>query len=160
MYEGRLKRNSIPITIGVITSLICYFGLNIQPKMISNYTDFMSGILSISSIATGFLMASFALIPALPNSKLIKLLRNSYTDLKLLDRMLITMIGFILGSLLSLIMLFFNSESSNGLAHLLLALLFGILIFSFIEAFVIIHILFKVIEAEYKNIKKSDKNNF
>lgn len=157
MHEGRIERNIWPISIGIIISLMCYFVLKVQPSKIANYTDFMSGILSISSIATGFLMASFALIPALPNSRLIKLLKSSYTDLKLLDRLLITMIGFISGSIISLVMLLFKAESSSCLAQILLAILFGILVFSFIESFMIIHILLKVIEAEYKSMKDSDE---
>ena len=94
MTKGRFSRNWLFVTIGIAVGIICVFFIKVQPSKIPNYTDFMSGILSFSSMTTGFLMASFALIPALPNSKLIQILKTTNTDLKLLDRLLITIIGF------------------------------------------------------------------
>lgn len=114
MIQGRFSRNRWPILIGIGVSIICLFWIKVQPSNIPNYTDLMSGILSFSSMATGFLMASFALIPALPNSKLIQILKTTNTDLKLLDRLLLTIIGFIVSSILSLFMFIFPATASGG----------------------------------------------
>ncbi len=154
MIQGRFSRNRWPILIGIGVSIICLFWIKVQPSNIPNYTDLMSGILSFSSMATGFLMASFALIPALPNSKLIQILKTTNTDLKLLDRLLLTIIGFIVSSILSLFMFIFPATASGGWARFVFSILLGFFAFLIVEAMMVIHILLKVIGTEYKKENK------
>ena len=154
MTKGRFSRNWLFVTIGIAVGIICVFFIKVQPSKIPNYTDFMSGILSFSSMTTGFLMASFALIPALPNSKLIQILKTTNTDLKLLDRLLLTIIGFIVSSILSLFMFVFPASASGRLVSSLFSILLGFFAFSISEAMMVIRILLKVIGTEYKKEKK------
>jgi ABC-type Mn2+/Zn2+ transport system permease subunit len=154
MTKGRFSRNWLFIIIGIVVGMICWLGIKIEPSKIPNYTDFMSGILSFSSMATGFLMVSFALIPALPNSKLIQILKATNTDLKLLDRLLLTIIGFIVSSILSLFMFIFPATASGGWVRFLFSMLLGFFAFSIAEAMMVIHILLKVIGTEYKKENK------
>lgn len=154
MTKGRFSRNWLFVTIGIAVGIICVFFIKVQPSKIPNYTDFMSGILSFSSMTTGFLMASFALIPALPNSKLIQILKTTNTDLKLLDRLLITIIGFFVSSILSLFMFVFPASASGRLVSSLFSILLVFFAFSISEAMMVIRILLKVIGTEYKKEKK------
>ena len=147
MIQGRFSRNRWPILIGIGISIICLFWIKVQPSNIPNYTDLMSGILSFSSMATGFLMASFALIPALPNSKLIQILKTTNTDL-------ITIIGFFVSSILSLFMFIFPATAGGGWARFVFSILLGFFAFSIVEAMMVIHILLKVIGTEYKKENK------
>ena len=129
MTKGRFSRNWLFVTIGIAVGIICVFFIKVQPSKIPNYTDFMSGILSFSSMTTGFLMASFALIPALPNSKLIQILKTT----KLLDRLLITIIGFFVSSILSLFMFVFPASASGRLVSSLFSILLVFLHFQFLK---------------------------
>ena len=133
MTKGRFSRNWLFVTIGIAVGIICVFFIKVQPSKIPNYTDFMSGILSFSSMTTGFLMASFALIPALPNSKLIQILKTTNTDLKLLDRLLITILGFFVSSILSLFMFVFPASASGRLVSSLFSILLVFLHFQFLK---------------------------
>lgn len=99
MKKGRIWRNLGSLIMGIFITIIL-IEFHITPKKICNYTDVISGVLSMTSISTSFIFASFTLIPALPNSKLMKSLKELGTDKKLLDRLLLTMIGFLYVQLL------------------------------------------------------------
>nr|DAU72226.1 MAG TPA: hypothetical protein [Caudoviricetes sp.] len=145
MKKGRIRRNMYSITVGVLVCIIllCY---NITPNRIHNYTDVMSAILSLSSITTSLLFASFSLIPALPNSKLLKSLKALKTDKKLLDRLLLAIFGFLFCSVFALSALFFDEKDTSVLSKLIISATGGTLSFSLTEQFKILRILLKALE--------------
>lgn len=145
MKKGRIIRNKYSIFIGMLI-IILVFLFNITPSKINNYTDFMSGILSFSSITTGLLFASFSLIPALPNSRLLETLKNLKTDKKLLDRLLLAIFGFLLCSVFALIALLFNEKDSSFLSKIVISITAGTLGFSISEQFKVLKILIKTVE--------------
>lgn len=145
MWKTRIKRNIGSIIFGVIIAFIV-FKCQLTPKKISNYTDIISGILSMSSIATSFLFASFSLIPALPNSKLMKSLKELGTDKKLLNRLLVAMFGFFICSILALISMSLKTTSNTKESTVIISFLAGFLCFSLAEQFKIFRILFKGLE--------------
>lgn len=145
MRKGRIKRNAYSLTLGTLALVVSYC-CNITPSKINNYTDVMSGILSFSSITTGLLFASFSLIPALPNSKLLDNLKRLKTDQKLLDRLLFSILGFLMCSIFALLALLFNAQDSSFMSRIVISLLIGVLIFSVSEQFKVLIILMKTVE--------------
>lgn len=145
MKEGRIRRNRWSIFLGLVVLIMCLI-FKITPSKINNYTDIISAILSLSSMATSFLFASFALIPALPDSKLLKGLKELGTDKKLLDRLLITIIGFVLCSIFSLIALAISSRSNSLFANIILSVMSGLLAFSLLDLLKVLRILLVGIE--------------
>lgn len=145
MKEGRIKRNRWSIIFGLVVLIICLI-FRITPSKINNYTDVVSAILSLSSMATSFLFASFALIPALPDSKLLKGLKVLGTDKKLLDRLLITIIGFVFCSIFSLIALTISSRNDSLLANIILSVMSGFLAFSLLDLLKVLRILLVGVE--------------
>ena len=77
--ESRLRRNAGSIIIG-LTACIGSFILKFSAAKIPNYSDLISGALSLTSVATAFLFASFALLPALTDSKFVKSLVELKVD--------------------------------------------------------------------------------
>lgn len=145
MRKGRIKRNAYSIVMGILAATIIFF-FNLTPSKINNYTDVMSGILSFSSITTGLLFASFSLIPALPNSKLLESLRELKTDKKLLDRLLLAIFGFLICSVFALIALLFSEKDGSVLAKSIISVTGGTLFFSISEQFKVLRILIKALE--------------
>ncbi|WP_267394596.1 MULTISPECIES: hypothetical protein [unclassified Lactobacillus] len=145
MKKGRMKRNFFSFLIGVIVSIALIY-IRITPDKISNYVAVISGVLSFASLATGFLFASFSLIPSLPNSKLMKALRQLKTDKKLLDRLLITIMGFIFSSIFSIIALCFKSSETLWYSTIVLVVLFGSFSFSVTDLIKVLRILLRALE--------------
>lgn len=145
MKKGRIKRNIGSIIIGLAITLLIFI-FNFTPKKINNYTDVMSGILSFSSITTSLLFASFSLIPALPNSKLFKSLKELKTDKKFLDRLLLAIFGFLLCSVFALISLLFNERDGSIFSKVVVSITGGLLGFSISEQFKVLRILLKGLE--------------
>lgn len=145
MWKSRIKRNKGSILFGFLISIIL-FTCQVSPKKINNYTDVVSGILSMSSIATSFLFASFSLIPSLPDSKLMKSLKELGTDKKLLDRLLVTMFGFFVTSIFALLALMLKVSTNNLIGVTIISFLGGFLCFSLAEQFKILRILLKALE--------------
>lgn len=145
MKKGRIKRNIGSIIIGLAITLLIFI-FNFTPKKINNYTDVMSGILSFSSITTSLLFASFSLIPALPNSKLFKSLKELKTDKKFLDRLLLAIFGFLLCSVFALISLLFNERDGSIFSKIVVSITGGLLGFSISEQFKVLRILLKGLE--------------
>lgn len=143
--KSRLRRNAGSIIIG-LTACIGSFILKLSAAKIPNYTDLISGALSLTSVATAFLFASFALLPALTDSKFIKSLVELKVDKKLLDRLILTTAGYFINSIFSIILLFFNSDSSSLLNKLVMAIWIGIGIFSINETFKVLRILWKALK--------------
>lgn len=145
MKHGRLKRNISSFLIGILVMLVIFI-LKITPAKINNYTDVMSGILSLSSITTGLLFASFSLIPTLPNSGLLKSLKRLNTDKKFLDRLLLSIFSFLMCSVFALVALFFNEKDTSFLSIIIIAITGGTLSFSLTEQFEVLRILMKALE--------------
>lgn len=145
MKKGRIWRNLGSLIMGIFITIIL-IEFHITPKKICNYTDVISGVLSMTSISTSFIFASFTLIPALPNSKLMKSLKELGTDKKLLDRLLLTMIGFFICSIIALIGLTFDKDSNTILSLTIVSLVGGTLGFSLSEEFKVFRILIKGVE--------------
>lgn len=142
MKKGRVKRNTGSLIVGIVIALLI-FGFNFTPKKINNYTDVMSGILSFSCITTSLLFASFSLIPALPNSKLLESLKELKTDKKFLDRLLLSIFGFLLCSIFVLISLLFSEEDGSIYSKVVVSITGGLLGFSISEQFKVLRILLK-----------------
>lgn len=145
MQKGRIKRNKFSFSLAIIITVACII-FKISPSKLENYISLISGILSFSSMATGFLFASFSLIPTLPDSKLIMALKQLKTDKKLLDRLLITIIGFTLVSVFAILSLFLNSVSDSCISIFILSLMFGTFAFSISNLFKVLKILVKALE--------------
>lgn len=145
MKEGRIWRNKFSIIFGILVTIILFLQ-KIYPSKINNYADLMSGILSLSSTATGFLFASFSLIPALPNSRLLKSLKELKTDKKFLDRILISIVGFLLCLIFALASLMFSDNNSSIYGLCIISLVGGTLTFSIAELFQVLRILFRALE--------------
>lgn len=143
--ESRLRRNAGSIVIGLATC-IGSFILKFSAAKIPNYTDLISGALSLTSVATAFLFASFALLPALTDSKFVKALVELKVDKKLLDRLILTTFGYFTNSIFSIVLLFFDSESSSLLNRSVMAIWVGIGVFSINETFKILRILWKTLK--------------
>lgn len=152
MRKGRIKRNMGTIFMMIVSFGLCIF-FKISPKDIVNYTDIMNGVLSFSSIATALLFACLSLIPTLPNSKLVNMLQELGTDIKLLDRLLLTTTLFFMLSIVCIVGLLFNSNSVNALSMLLIALWCSLIVGGIVEVFSVIRIMFKVVEKLSDNRK-------
>lgn len=145
MKKGRIKRNIGSIIVGIVITLLIFI-FNFTPKKINNYTDVMSGILSFSSITTSLLFASFSLIPALPNSKLLKSLKELKTDKKFLDRLLLAIFGFLLCSVFALVSLLFDERDGSISSKIVISITGGLLGFSISEQFKVLRILLRGLE--------------
>lgn len=156
MSKGRVRRNLIPIVLSIITTIII-FRFKITPAKIYNYVELASGILSMSSIATSFLLASFSLISTRQNSRFFKVLVQLKTDIKLLDRLLVTVLGFFICSILSLAALTLNAKNNNLFGQIVVSLTGGTLLFSLLEQIVIFEILFKGIKVMYSDRSSDNK---
>lgn len=143
--KSRLRRNAGSIIIGFV-ACIGSFILQFSAAKIPNYTDLISGALSLTSVATAFLFASFALLPALTNSKFVKALVELKVDKKLLDRLILTTFGYFTNSIFSIILLVFDSESSSLLNRSIMAIWVGIGLFSINETLKILRILWKTLK--------------
>ena len=59
MKKGRIWRNLGSLIMGIFITIIL-IEFHITPKKICNYTDVISGVLSMTSISTSFIFASFS----------------------------------------------------------------------------------------------------
>ncbi|WP_436669570.1 hypothetical protein [Lactiplantibacillus plantarum] len=106
----------------------------------------MSGTLSYSAIATALLFACFSLIPALSNSKLISLLQDLGTDMKLMDRLLVSTFLFFVVSILSLINLFFTAQDTCIFSKIFCSLWLAFLVAATSEVFQILGLMFTTLK--------------
>lgn len=154
MQKGRIIRNKIAIVTFVICFVVFFFICKITPSKINNYSDIMGASLSFSSIATALFLSCFSLIPAFSNSKFIVTMSELGTDIKLMDRLLVTTIIFFGSSLLSFIELFFNSDSRSILSGIFTSIWLSVTIAGFVNTFYILIILLKGFELYYQKNKK------
>lgn len=149
MKKGRLKRNKLTI-LSFLIALAIGICSGINPSKINNYTDVMSAALSFSSIATALFISSFSLMPAFSNSKFIKMLQSLGTDIKIMDRLLISTLIFFVSSMLSFIALFLKSTETCWMSNVLIVLWLATTVAAFFSTFYIIFLLIKSFEIHYK----------
>lgn len=154
MKKGRITRNIIAIVALAICFVVSFFICKITPSKINNYSDIMGACLSFSSIATALFLSCFSLIPAFSNSKFIATMSELGTDIKLMDRLLVTTIIFFGSSLLSFIELFFNSNSQSLLSRFFTSIWLSVTVSGFVNTFYILIILLKGFELYYQKNKK------
>ncbi|MCG0573931.1 hypothetical protein IMAU80824_00776 [Lactiplantibacillus plantarum] len=148
MNSGRISRNVLAITTFVIV-LILSLVYGLTPHKIDNYTDVMSGALSFSSIATALLFASFSLIPAFSNSRLLLALKELKTDVKLLDRLLFTTAIFLFASAFSFGGLFYSANSQSCLSLITTSAWIAFIVAGIVEMFEIIFLMFSAVQYLY-----------
>lgn len=153
MRKGRISRNKIVIFVGILAGAVSiYYGLS--PAKINNFTDIMSASLSFSALATAMFLSSFSLVPAFTNSKFIIALQDLGTDMKIMDRLLISTLIFFVSSLLTFIMLFFDACSISFLSKAFTTLWIVFTSMGFTSTFYIIAILIKGFEHYYESTIK------
>lgn len=140
MTIQRLRRNKWPMIFGFVSS-ICSLAFGLEPVNFKNYIEITSGSLSFSSMATAFLFASLAIVPALSDSKLMKALKQLKTDKKLLDRLLITAAVFFTNSLTAMIMLLFDKTDIGWISRIVISCWIGTGMVAIMETYKIIRIL-------------------
>ncbi|MGM0104850.1 hypothetical protein [Enterococcus sp. AZ183] len=153
MRKGRLKRNKLAITLGIV-SLIGSIACSIAPANFNNFTDIMSASLAFSSIATALFLASFSLIPAFTNSKFINALKDLGTDMKIMDRLIVSTLIFFLNSFFTFIELLFKSSETNTLSVIITGLWTSTGIMAFVSTFYIVLLLLKGFECYYESNKE------
>lgn len=154
MRKGRISRNKIVIIVGILSGgMSIYYGLS--PEKINNFTDIMSASLSFSALATAMFLSSFSLVPAFTNSKFILALQDLGTDMKIMDRLLISTLIFFISSLLTFILLFFDSCSNSFLSKVFTTLWIVFTSMGFTSTFYIIAILIKGFEHYYESTKNN-----
>lgn len=135
-----IKRNKWSITGAIIVFCIAAY-LKISPNRISNYIDFISGILSFASLATAIFMAVLIFVPKLS----VGYLKNLKTDKKFLNRILLTVASYFAVSVLSLSDLFLFSEHSNNvLSIIFISITLSIFCFSIFESIYVFYIIFYI----------------
>lgn len=152
MRKGRLKRNLLVIIFGILTFLISLC-LKITPKDLKNFTDIMSASLSFSAIVTAIFFASFSLIPSSSSNKLVSMMEDLGTDIKIMDRLLIaTGLSFV-SSLLSFIALFFDRKDTSNISMFLISGWLATTVMMFISSFLVLRVLIKLVETynSYRN---------
>ena len=156
MKKGRLKRNKLTILIFLLT-LVFGWHVGLNPNKINNYTDVMSASLSFSAIATAMFISSFSLMPAFSNSKFVKLLQELGTDLKIMDRLLISTIIFLISSMLSFVALFLNESDTGWVAYCIIVVWLAVTVAAFFSTFYVVALLLKNFETycDFKSEKTS-----
>lgn len=150
MRKGRIKRNKFLLIAGMISFFgSIYYGLT--PSKINNFTDLMSASLSFSSIATAMFLSCFSLIPAFSNSKLVIALQELGTDIKMMDRLLMSTLIFFLNSSLTFILLFFNQESDSIFSMLISVSWFTTISMGLTSSIYIIMLLISAFEHFYED---------
>lgn len=145
MKKGRIKRNCVTFFMMVASFIACFF-FRVSPSNLANYTDIMNGVLSFSSIATALLFACLSLIPTLPSSRIINMLQNLGTDIKLLDRLLLTTSIFFILSITCIIGLLFCEKANDIWSILLISFWCSLIVGGISEIFSIIKIMFNIVE--------------
>lgn len=151
MKKGRLKRNILVIFCGIVTFLVS-LRLKITPKDLSNFTEIMSASLSFSAIVTAIFFASFSLIPSSGSNKLVSMMEDLGTDIKIMDRLLIATVLSFVSSLLSFIALFFDKKDTSSISIYLISGWLATTVMMFVSSFLVLKVLMKLVET-YNNYK-------
>ncbi|NME47616.1 hypothetical protein HF860_10660 [Enterococcus gallinarum] len=150
MKKGRMKRNKVVLIVG-IAAILAGGVFKISPSKINNFTDIMSASLSFSALATAMFLSSFSLIPAFSNSKFINALKELGTDIKIMDRLLISTLIFFISSLMTFILLFFDCNSNSLISNIITTLWLSFTSMGFASTFYVIAILIKGFEHYYES---------
>lgn len=154
MKKGRLKRNAPVIFFGFITFIASFF-LKISPNNLKNFTEIMSASLSFSAIVTAIFFASFSLIPSSGSNKLVSMMEDLGTDIKIMDRLLIATVQSFVSSLLSFIALFLDKEDTSIISICIISGWLATTVMMFISSFLVLRVLIKLVET-YNNYKHRD----
>ncbi|WP_269760066.1 hypothetical protein [Streptococcus dysgalactiae] len=152
MKKGRIKRNFPIVIFGVLGFIICIC-IKLTPKMLNNYTEIMSASLSFSAIVTAIFFASFSLIPSSSSHKLVSMMENLGTDIKIMDRLLISTGLSFFSSLLSFISLFLNKTDTSKISTFIISTWMSATIMMFVSSFLVLRVLITLVET-YNNFKK------
>lgn len=152
MKKGRLKRNLLVIFFGVLTFLISLY-LKITPKDLKNFTDIMSASLSFSAIVTAIFFASFSLILSSGSNKLVSMMEDLGTDIKIMDRLLVATVLSFVSSLLSFIALFFDKEDTSNISSFFVSGWLAVTVMMFVSSLLVLKVLMKLVET-YNSYKK------
>lgn len=151
MKKGRLKRNWLIILSGMLTFILSIY-FKISPKRLKNFIDAMSASLSFSAIVTAIFFASFSLIPTSGTNKLVGMMEDLGTDIKIMDRLLVaTSLSFI-SSLLSFASLFFDKTDTNNISIFVISSWLSSTVMMFVSSFLVLRVLIKLVET-YNNFK-------
>jgi hypothetical protein len=128
--------------------LVCIVAacLKFSPSKIANFSDAMNGTLSFAAIATALLFSCFSLIPSFSNSKLVVILKDLGTDIKIMDRLLIATSIFFAVSIFSLVELFLPSSSSSPFSIFLTSTWLALLVGGINELIEIIRLMFQALQ--------------
>lgn len=151
MKKGRLKRNILVIFFGVVTFIASLY-LKISPKNLNNFTEIMSASLSFSAIVTAIFFASFSLIPSSGSNKLVSMMEDLGTDIKIMDRLLIATVLSFISSLLSFIALFLDKKATSAISIYLISGWLATTVMMFVSSFLVLRVLIKLVET-YNNYK-------
>lgn len=152
MKKGRIKRNFLIIIFGIFSFLICIY-IKLTPKMLNNYTEIMSASLSFSAIVTAIFFASFSLIPSSSSNKLVSMMENLGTDIKIMDRLLTSTGLSFFSSLLSFVSLFLDKSDTSKISIYIVSTWMSATIMMFVSSFLVLRVLITLVET-YNNFKK------
>ncbi|TPR39977.1 hypothetical protein [Apilactobacillus micheneri] len=146
MFKFLLYNKKIIMYI-FITFLILFFFIKLSPKDINNFTNLMSGILTLSSIAVAFSFSCFSLIPTVADTKIWEQLKKRNTDVKIAKRLLSTILIFLVTVILSiLILVLFIKDSNSLISVVFISLLFSFLFSGILELFSIVRVIILAVE--------------
>ncbi|VGV89243.1 Uncharacterised protein [Streptococcus pyogenes] len=144
MKKGRFKRNWPIILFGVIVFIFSFY-FKISPKSLKNFTDIMSASLSFSAIVTAIFFASFSLIPTSGSNKLVVMMEDLGTEIKIMDRLLVA-------TFLSFISLFFSKTDTDLISILVVSSWLSSTVMMFLSSFFVLRTLILLVET-YNNFK-------
>lgn len=151
MKKGRFKRNWPIILFGVIVFIFSFY-FKISPKSLKNFTDIMSASLSFSAIVTAIFFASFSLIPTSGSNKLVVMMEDLGTEIKIMDRLLVATFLSFISSLLSFIYLFFSKTDTDLISILVVSSWLSSTVMMFLSSFFVLRTLILLVET-YNNFK-------
>lgn len=154
MRKGRLKRNWLVIVMGIIATVIG-LSIKINPNDLKNFTEIMSASLSFSAIVTAIFFASFSLIPSSDSNKLVSMIEDLGTDIKIMDRLLVATVLSFLSSVFSFVALFFDKHDTSMMSVVLISAWLSSTVMMFTSSFLVLRVLIKLVELynEYRKKK-------
>ncbi|MCV6649805.1 hypothetical protein OIG04_04470 [Enterococcus faecium] len=138
-----------------ILSFVASIVFKVSPNSFNNFTDLMSASLAFSSIATALFLATFSLVPAFTNSKFIIAIQDLGTDMKIMDRLLVSTLVFFSSSLLTFIELLFDANEDNFISILFTSFWIATTVMALLSTFYIILLLMKAFEYYYESSTKN-----
>lgn len=112
----------------------------------------MSASLSFSAIVTAIFFASFSLIPTSGSNKLVVMMEDLGTEIKIMDRLLVATFLSFISSLLSFISLFFSKTDTDLISILVVSSWLSSTVMMFLSSFFVLRTLILLVET-YNNFK-------